>query len=109
MIDWYVIEYLYPRSYRKFTDTMFPNVGVISISTLNLFDNKKLFKFFDNLGVFLNIEMYNKHQWVFSISLDNGIVFGPSQTSKPTREEVECDGFNECFRVLEKKLILIYG
>jgi hypothetical protein len=49
--------------------------------------------------------MYNPHQWVFSISLHNGIVFGPTQESKKTREEAEEDGFFECFRVLDKIVI----
>jgi hypothetical protein len=49
--------------------------------------------------------MYNPKQWVFSISLNNGIVFGPAQSSKENREDIEKDGFFECFRILEKKLI----
>jgi hypothetical protein len=48
--------------------------------------------------------MYNPHQWVCSISLHNGIVFGPSQSSKTTRNEIEVDGFLECFKVLDKKI-----
>jgi hypothetical protein len=27
---------------------------------------------------------------------------GPGQGSKPTREECEIDGFNECFKVIDK-------
>jgi hypothetical protein len=104
MIDWYVIEYLYPMAFKKFIKSMFPNVGVVSTSTLKLYDYRKLYRFFDKEGIYLNIEMYNPNQWVFSISLENGIVFGPTQTSKPTREEVEIDGFFECFKILEKKL-----
>jgi len=102
MIDWYSIEYLYPSSFKKFTSTMFPNVGVLSLSTLEFYDTKKLYYFFDKEGVYLTIEMYNPHQWVFSISLSNGVVFGPTQDSKTTRSEVEYDGFNECFRILDK-------
>jgi len=104
MIDWYTIEYLYPRAYKKFITVMFPNVGVISTSTLNLYDQKKLYRFFDQEGIYLNIEMYNPNQWVYSISFHNGTVIAPSQFSKITREETECDGFIECFRMLEKRL-----
>jgi len=104
MIDWYIIEYLYPKAFEKFIDIMFPNVGVISMSTLNLYDHKKLYRFFDKEGIYLNVEMYNPKQWFFSISLHNGTVFGPSQSSKPTREEVELNGFLESFKILEKKL-----
>ena len=103
-MDWYVIEYLYPTAFQRFKDTMFPNVGVISLSTLGLYDSKKLYQFFDKEGVYLTVEMYNPYQWVFTISLKNGIVFGPTQESKVTREETETDGFIECFRILDKKL-----
>lgn len=109
MIDWYTIEYLYPTAFKKFINSMFPNVGIVSISTLNLYDHRKLYRFFDNEGIYLNIEMYNPNQWFFSISLQNGTVFGPTQSSKPTREEVEIDGFFECFKQLEKKMELKYG
>jgi len=101
-MDWYTIEYLYPNSFSRFIKTMFPNVGVLSLSTLECYDTKKLYHFFDKEGVFLTIEMYNPHQWVFTVSLQNGIVFGPTQDSKPTREDVECDGFCECFKILDK-------
>ncbi len=103
-MDWYTIEYLYPNSFGKFIKTMFPNVGVLSLSTLECYDTKKLYRFFDKEGVYLTIEMYNPHQWVFTISLQNGIVFGPTQESKLTREDIECDGFNECFKILDKIL-----
>jgi hypothetical protein len=49
----------------------------------------------------MTIEMYNPKQWVFSISLHSGIVLGPRQESKTTREETELDGFVECFKVLD--------
>jgi len=101
-MDWYVIKYLYPNAFKRFAESMFPNVGVISLSMLNLFDNKKLYNFFDKEGVYLNIEMYNPKQWGFILSLNNGIVFGPSQFSKTTREESENDGFIECFKMLDK-------
>jgi hypothetical protein len=101
-MDWYIIEYLYPTAFNKFKATMFPNVGVISISTLGLYDSKKLYQFFDKEGVYLTTEMYNPNQWVFTISLKNGIVFGPTQDSTHTREESENEGFLECFKILDK-------
>jgi hypothetical protein len=103
-MDWYVIEYLYPISFQRFKDIMFPNVGIISLSTLGLYDTKKLYQFFDKEGVYLTIEMYNPNQWVFSVSLKNGVVFGPTQESKPTRDDTETEGFIECFKILDKKL-----
>jgi hypothetical protein len=104
MIDWYTVQYLYPKAFERFSNIMFPNVGVLSLSTLEYYDTKKLYHFFDKEGVYLTIEMYNPHQWVFSISLSNGIVFGPTQESKPTRTQTEYDGFIECFRILDKIL-----
>lgn len=103
-MDWYTIQYLYPESYDKFVKTMFPNIGVISVSTLLFYDTKKLYQFFDKEGIYLTIEMYNPNLWVFSISLQNGFVFGPATESKSTREEIETDGFYECFKVLDKIL-----
>ena len=103
-MDWYVINYLYPKAFEKFSEIMFPNVGVLSISTLQFYDNKKLYQFFDKQGVYLTTEMYSPYQWVFSISLQNGVVFGPMQCSKANREECEIDGFSECFKILDKKL-----
>ena len=104
-MDWYSIEYLFPKAFKRFAEVMFPNVGLLSLNTLEFYDTKKLYQFFDKEGVYLSIEMYNPHQWVFSISLHNGIVFGPTQESKKTREEAEEDGFFECFRVLEKLIV----
>lgn len=103
MFDWYMIEYLYPKAFKKFIKVMFPNVGVICTSLLKFYDIKKLYRFFDNQGIFLNIEMYNPNQWGYSISLHNGSVICPTQQSKPTREDIECEGFFECFKFLEKK------
>ena len=103
-MDWYVIEYLYPSAFNEFKVKMFPNVGVLSLSTLESYDLKKLYRFFDSEGVYLTTEMYNPHQWVFSISLHNGIVFGPTQDSKVTRDETETNGFLECFKILDKIL-----
>lgn len=103
-MDWYIIQYLYPKAFIRFSESMFPNVGVLSISTLNLYDNKKLYQFFDKQGVFLTVERLGEEQWLYSISLKNGIVYGPKQESKTSREEIEIDGFNECFKILDKLL-----
>lgn len=81
---------------------MFPNVGVLSLSTLGFYDTKKLYQFFDKEGVFLTFEVYKPCQWVFTVSLKNGIVFGPSQSSSNSREECENEGFLECFKILDK-------
>ena len=83
---------------------MFPYVGLVSLTTLESYDIKKLYNFFDKEGIYLTIELYNPNQWVFSISLQNGIVFGPDQSSKSNREEIVYDGFLECFKLLNKKL-----
>ena len=52
-MDWYSIEYLYPSSFKKFTNVMFPNVGVLSLSTLEFYDTKKLYYFFDKEGTII--------------------------------------------------------
>jgi hypothetical protein len=103
-MDWYVVEFLYPQAFERFQDKMFPNLGIISLSILEGYDTKKLFGFFDREGIYLNIEMYNPHQWAYSISLHCGVVFGPTQESKKTRDETECDGFLECFKILQSKI-----
>lgn len=103
-MEWYSIEYLYPLAFKRFVEVMFPNVGLITISILENYDIKKLYKFFDEEGVFLTIETYKPYQWVFTISLSNGIVVGPTKESKKTRENCEIEGFSECFRILEKKI-----
>jgi hypothetical protein len=103
-MDWYVVEFLYPQAFKRFQDKMFPNLGIISLSILEGYDTKKLFGFFDREGIYLNIEMYNPHQWAYSISLHCGVVFGPTQESKKTRDEIESDGFLECFKILQSKI-----
>lgn len=107
-MDWYHIKTYYPKSFERFVCGMFPNVGIPCITSLFFFDNKKLYKFFDDNGVYLNIEMYNSNQWAFTISLNNGFVIGNGNTSKQTREEIEMEGFVECFKILEKKLEVVY-
>ena len=101
-MDWYTIEYLYPNGFKRFSEIMFPNVGVLSLNTLGFYDNKKLYQFFDKEGIYLNLEMLKKNHWVYNISLSNGIVLGPGQKSTSTREETEIEGFFECFKILDK-------
>jgi hypothetical protein len=104
-MDWYTIEYLYPESFKKFTEVMFPNVGMVSLSILSHYDIKKLYGFFDNEGVYLIIEKYTNNNWSYSISTHNGFTFVPSQINRETRDEIEIDGFIECFKTLDKKII----
>jgi hypothetical protein len=104
MMDWYTIEFLFPESFQRFTETMFPNIGIPSLSCLHLYDIKKLYKFFDNEGIFLTIEAYNSHHWVYTISLENGICFGPGCVSASSRFDIEVEGFSECFKILDKKI-----
>jgi hypothetical protein len=103
-MDWYVIEYLYSESFKKFIKTMFPNVGIVSLTTLELYDIKKLYKFFDKEGIYLNVEICYPNQWLYNISLKNGTIFSPLSFSKKTREEIEIEGFTECFKILDKKI-----
>jgi hypothetical protein len=108
MIDWYHIKKTFPKSFEKLANQEFPNVGMPCVMSLGFFGLKKLYRFFDNNGVFLNIEMYNKNQWSFTISLHNGFVIGGGTNTKQTREEIEVEGFMECFKMLEKKLEVVY-
>jgi hypothetical protein len=103
-MDWYTVEFLYPVAFNRFKDRMFPNLGIISISCLQHYDLKKLYQFFDKEGVYLITEMCKPQSWVFSVSLSNGVVFGLGDSSKPNRDEIESEGFYECFRILDKKL-----
>jgi len=105
MMNWYDIQYLYCDSMELFCSTMFPNVGVPSISVLEFYDIKKLYSFFDKQGIYLTIEMYTKNNWSYTISLENEKMIITSKESKNKREEIEYDGFEECFRLLNKKLI----
>jgi hypothetical protein len=106
-MDWYTIQYLYSNAMELFCSTMFPNVGVPSISVLEYYDNKKLYNFFDKQGIFLTIEMYTKNNWTYTISTENEKVILTSKESKNKREDIENDGFEVCFRLLEKKIIEI--
>ena len=101
-MDWYTIEYLYPLSFKKFKEMMFPNTGIISLTVLENYDLKKLYHFFDKMGVYLIVEKFKYDQWVHTIST-NDVVLGPGNFNT-TREGTEEEGFTECFKILEKTL-----
>ena len=103
-MDWYTVEYLYSKSFKRFAEIMFPNVGVLSLNTLEYYDVKKLYQFFDKEGIYLTVEMYKKDLWGYNISLHNGVVLCPNQESQPTREDSEINGFLECFKILDKNI-----
>jgi hypothetical protein len=48
--------------------------------------------------------MYTKDAWLYTISYDDGRVIAPTQESRKDRLDVESDGFEECFRLLENRL-----
>lgn len=106
MLNWKKIKTSYPNSFEKFVETMFPYVGVIGVSTLSLYDVKKLYYFFDKQGIYLTIERIGPSQWLYTISFNDGSVISPKQSSRESRELVELDGFMECFRVLNDQRIL---
>ena len=101
-MDWYTIKYLYPDAFERFAKSMFPNTGIVSLSTLYYYDTKKLYYFFDKEGMYLLIERYNKSIWNYTISLHNGVSLGPGENSKKSREECEEEGFLHCFKMLDK-------
>jgi hypothetical protein len=103
-MEWYTINFLYPQAFKKFVNTMFPNIGLLSISTLCDYDTKKLYQFFDKEGIYLTLERLYPNIWVYTLSMENGLTIAPKQDSKLSREEIECDGFFECFKILDKKL-----
>lgn len=103
-MDWYTIEYLYPESFKSFKRSMFPNMGIVCVASLQFFDIKNLYKFFDKEGVFLNVETYSHCHWVYTVTLFNGMCISPCQFSGISREEAEEEGFNECFKLLDKKI-----
>jgi hypothetical protein len=105
MLDWYKIEFFFPNAFENFKKTMFPNVVIPSLTILSHYDIKKLYNFFDKNGVVLTVEMIMKNNWVYTITLNDGSSIVPHQDVKFNRESIEKDGFYECFRFLEKKLI----
>lgn len=106
MINWKKIRILYPHAYHRFVEVMFPYVGVIGLSTLYLFESKKLYYFFDKEKVFLTVERFGPNQWLYIITLGDGRVLCPDQESRNSRDEIEMDGFMECFRVLNNQMSL---
>lgn len=108
MLNWRKIKEDCPRSYDKFVETMFPYVGVMGTSTLHLFETKKLYYFFDKNGIYLTIERIGPNQWLYTISLFNGKVVCPQQSSRESRDEVEIDGFTECFKILNNEVLFLY-
>jgi hypothetical protein len=103
-MDWYEIQYLYPNSYEKFVRTLFPNIGIISLNILNYFDIKKLYSFFDNEQLYLNIEMNGKFVWSYTITMGNEGTLISNVNFANTREKIEELGFMECFKLLDKKM-----
>jgi hypothetical protein len=102
MFNWKKIQIDYPNAYKRFCEVMFPYIGVMGLSTLYLFDTRKLYYFFDKQKIFLTIERFGPNQWVYTISLSDGRVLCPYQESRNSRDEIESDGFIECFRIMEK-------
>ena len=47
MFNWKKIQIDYPNAYKRFCEVMFPYIGVMGLSTLYLFDTRKLYYFFD--------------------------------------------------------------
>ena len=103
-MNWYTIQYLSSDATELFCKIMFPNTGVPSISVLDFYDIKKLYGFFDKQGIYLTIEMYTKNNWSYTIFLENEKVVLTSKESKSKREDIENDGFEECFKILDKKI-----
>ena len=104
-MDWYVIEYLYPESFKLFVKTMYPNIGVVSMCVLKNFDIKKLYYFFDKQNIFLILEINHLNQWSYNIKNNNWFICD-NIVIKNNREEVEEDGFTNCFKFLEAKINL---
>ena len=101
-MDWYELEYLFPKAFQRFKESMFPHTGLPSLTALEYYDIKKLYYFFDKEGVYLIVERLKSDIWVHTITT-NDYVLGPGDFKK-TREDCEINGFTECFRLLDKKL-----
>lgn len=101
-MDWYEIEYLYPKGFERFKEVMFPHTGLLSLNTLEFYDTKKLYHFFDKEHIYLIVEFLKPDQWVYTITT-NDIVLGPGEF-QPTRDKCEVIGFGDCFKILDKKL-----
>mgnify|MGYP000518577638 CR=1 FL=1 len=67
-MDWYIVQYLYPKAFKRFTDVMFPNVGVISLSTLEFYDVKKLYDLYYYIqDLYLINEKFAKQSIVYDL------------------------------------------
>jgi|SaaInl6LU_22_DNA_1037377.scaffolds.fasta_scaffold108611_2 hypothetical protein len=106
MLNWKEIKRDYNRSYSRFIENMFPYVGVLCPSTLQSYDIKKLYYFFDDQYVFLTIERICVNHWVYTITLGDGKVYSSGRGDLTCREDAEINGFEECFSILEKQLCL---
>jgi hypothetical protein len=105
MMDWYIIEYLYPESFKRFIDVTFPNIGIVSTNSLSFYKTKNLYNFFDKEGLYFNVEQCCPKRWIYTISIKNIIVLGPINLKENTKEDIEIEGFTECFKILDKILI----
>jgi len=105
MVDWYVIEYLYPESFKRFVKTTFPNIGIVSLNLLSFYQIKNLYSFFDKEGIELKVEQCCPKRWLYTISIKNIIILGPLNLRENTKEEIESEGFIECFKILDKILV----
>jgi len=101
-MDWYIIEYLYPNSFKLFIDTMFPSTGILSISVLKNYDIKKLYNFFDKQEIYLILELHCSNRWNYGIQVNNWYI--SSDVFEKTREDIEAEGFTYCFKKLEEKI-----
>lgn len=103
MLNWKKIKVLFPHSYNRFVEVMFPYVGVLGLSTLYLFEVKKLYYFFDKEKIYLTVERFGHNQWLYIITMGDGRVLCPKQSVRDSRDEIELDGFMECFKLLNKQ------
>jgi len=104
-MDWYSVKFLYPLSFDKLIKTIYPNVGLVSIITLESYNIKQLYSFFDDEGIYLITDLISSKIWVYNISTTGNKTTGMSKNSKATRDEIEIEGFYECFNILEQKII----
>lgn len=104
ILDWYQIEFLYPKAFKHFTKRMFPNTGVASVSLLSCYDHRKLYSFFDREGIFLNVEILSMNKWNCTVHFKNGTSIGVENTYNG-RDMAEIVGFEKCFIYLENKLL----
>jgi len=105
MIDWYVIEYLYPESFKRFIETTFPNIGIVSLNCLSFYQMKNLYTFFEKEGLIIKVEQCCPKRWLYTISIKDIIILGPLNLKENTKEEIETETFMECFKILDKMLI----